>query len=228
MFDVNYNVAIINRNYSMQINSFKNNIQPNYKQAKTKKTQVSLSFSGFPEYLAEKIPEGFLKNKNLHNYLKLAENNASMFEEIITFILGVFLRPAAILAVPGAKKEDKKYPAVKSIASSLISFGLTALVYIPLARHIRKLGTTAVKNVSKSGSFPYKEGTKQFDSFNYLVNYGSIFIVAPLQTVLLFKAIPPLMDKLFPKKDNKDWSTSMFLNNSQQELFKNFIRSDKQ
>jgi len=212
----------------MQINSFKNNFQLDYKQAKTKKTQANLSFSGFPEYLAEKVPENFLKNKGLHNFLKLAENNASMFEEIITFILGAFLRPAAILAVPGAKKEDKEYPAVKSIASAIISFGLTALVYIPLARHIRKLGTTAVKNASKSGSFPYKEGTTQFDSFNYLVNYGSIFIVAPLQTILLFKAIPPLMNKLFPKENKKGELASMFLNNSQKELFKDFMRSSKQ
>jgi hypothetical protein len=214
----------------MQVSSFKNNFQLNYKQTEIKKNQgrSNLNFSGFPEYLANKVPEGFLKNKNLHNFLKLAENNASMFEEIITFILGAFLRPAAILTVPGAKKEDKRYPAVKSIASAIISFGLTALVYIPLARHIRKLGTTAVKNASKSGSFPYKDGTEQFAAFNYLVNYGSIFIVAPLQTILLFKAIPPLMNKLFPKKDNKSGLASISLNNCQQGLFKDFMRSGKQ
>jgi|GEM_PF-3948703 len=225
----------------MQVSLFKNNFQPYNEQAKIKKAQVNsnLSFSGFPEYLANKVPDSFLKNKGFHNFLKLAEDNATLFEDVVTLILGITLRPASILAIPGAKKEDKNYAAAKSIASVVLGFGMTALVYIPLARHMKKLGNTAVKNASKSCSFPYPANSPQFASFNYLINYGSSFIAAPIQTILLFKAIPPIVNKFFSKSSNKidnrqtlpdklSKESNLLSANYQQELFKDFMKGNKQ
>lgn len=233
-----------------------------------------VAFTGIPEMLASKVPESLLKSNIFHKILKTAERNASLFEAGFVLCIATSLRPLTVLSMPGAKKEDKQYAAVKAISSGLVGFCLAALLYIPMAAIMSRLGnsakfaskarealamaqkaasdpaqlakaneaaqhvlkatqyikpekaakafeqaskalqasggkatleasTKALNELTKVAKFPFELGSKAFDSFNYMVNYGSKFIIGPLDAFILFKLIPPLMNKLFPDRKKK-------------------------
>jgi hypothetical protein len=153
----------------------------------------SVSFQGV-EQLAKKVPDAFHKSGVLHKILELAGSNPTFFEVAFATTLMTTIRPLTVLAVPGAKKEDKQYAAVKSICSAVSSFALTALLYIPLAAVMKNLGN------GKLPGFPFPKDSNQFKAFNHYFNYGSRFILAPLEAMILFKMIPPIMNKLFPNR----------------------------
>ena len=230
-----------------------------------------VSFTGIPEKLAQKVPESLLKNSFFHKALRMVENNTSLFIASFVLVLLTTLRPLATLAVPGAKKEDKQYAAAKSITSGIINFAMSALVYIPLAMLISRLGNSAkfaqqakealnlfkkaasnpeklakaqeaakhaikatkyikadktaevfkfakealehtnpekafssaqkaMGELSKVCKFPYAAGSQEFKIYNYLVNYGSQFALALGNAFLIFKFIPPIVNKLFPER----------------------------
>jgi hypothetical protein len=160
-------------------------------------TNSPCNFSGIPEKLAQSIPDKFLKNKNVHSFCEMAEKNASLFDVSFALIMGTTLGAGGILASPFNKKEDKQYMASQLIMNCLVSFALSLVVYLPLSKSMAKLGQSALKQASKSNSFPYKAGSKEYDSFNYLVNYGSRFIIAPIQSFLIIKGITPLFENIF-------------------------------
>jgi hypothetical protein len=151
----------------------------------------AVSFTGV-EQLAQKVPDAVHRSGILHKILRLAGDNPTFFEVAFATTIMTTLRPITILAVPGAKKEDKQYAAVKAVCSATAALALTALLYIPLGAVMKRLG--------KSPAFPFKEGTEAFKAFNHYLNYGSKFLIAPLEAMLLFKLIPPIMHKVFPER----------------------------
>lgn len=176
----------------MRISNKKNNFYTSKGRAR--------GFSGLPERLADSIPDSFLKNKNIHSFCKMAEKNASLFDVSLALIMGTTLGAGGILASPFNKKEDKQYMASQLIMNCVVSFLIPLVIYLPLAKSMAKLGQSALKQASKKGTFPYKIGTKEYDGFNYLVNYGSRFIIAPIQSFLIIKGITPLFKRLFDDK----------------------------
>jgi len=131
--------------------------------------------------------------------------------------------------------DDRKYAAAKSMATGVVSFILTAAMYLPLAKHLERLGGKPVEKLGKAAvkalqdpKFP-KFGTKAYDSFTYLVNYGSKLIVAPLDALALFAMIPIIINKVFPHKkksqnaDNYIPSANLNLDKEKKDLFKDFI-----
>lgn len=159
------------------------------------------NFSGVPEKLAQSVPESLLKNKSIHNFCKMAEKNASLFDVSFALIMGATIGTGGIMALPKKKKEDKQYLSTLLILNCLATFALALAIYIPLSKSMARLGQNALKNASQKGNFPYKAGTKEYDGFNYLVNYGSRFVLAPLQALLIVKGITPLFKKIFPEKN---------------------------
>ena len=131
----------------------------------------------------------------------MAEKNASLFDVSFALIMGTTLGAGGILASPFNKKEDKQYMASQLIMNCAVSFALALAVYLPLSKAMARLGQNALKAASQKGNFPYKAGTKEYDSYNYLVNYGSRFIIAPIQAFLIIKGITPLFKKLFNKNE---------------------------
>ena len=161
-----------------------------------------ITFSSAPKKpmgLIEKI----MRSKKTHEIFRLAEENAILFRMAYGCILATTLRPLVIMGVPGAKKDDKKYAAVKSIASGLVSLAMAAVLFIPLEHSIRNLGKLALEKGAKTSGFPYKYLSKEYDSFQYIMNMGAGFLAAPLDSYLVFKLVPPVIKKLFPKKEEK-------------------------
>lgn len=173
-------------------------IQNNYR---GKSGQNRVAFRSLATKFADAIPESLLKSKKIHSFFKLAEKNASLFDVTTALLMGVTLGAGGILASPFRKKDERQYMASQLIMNCVVSFLLPLVIYLPMAKAISKLGDKAVQNCTKKGVFPYKKGSKEYDSFNYLVNYGSRFIIAPLQSFLIIKGITPTFKKLFEKKE---------------------------
>ena len=173
------------------------------------------------------LTSNLLCNKMIQKFLKLAEENFTLFEVGVGCIIALTLRPLAIMAVPGTKKEDKKYAAVKSMASGIASIILASVLFIPLALSIKKLGKEALKNAARNNKFPYRYNSEEYRAFQYIMNTGASLLAAPLDTFLVVKFIPPLVDKIFPEKQCKKQLPLMEIkeiNPQQQLLIQDFIK----
>lgn len=141
-----------------------------------------------------------LKNKLVQKLFNLASLNPHAFNLTIMAVMAILLRPATILIVPGAKKEDKQYAAGKSVVSSVISTMTQLALCIPLAKSIEKLAKEAESKPHLS-NFP-KIKTPKFDAFNYLVNNGFAIILTVVSSIVMAKAVAKIMNKILPKKEN--------------------------
>ncbi|MEI7474055.1 MAG: hypothetical protein WCK67_04690 [bacterium] len=179
-----HNKKVENKN----INNFSNNA-----------SSKSINFTGNNPDLATKIaksiPDGVFTFKPIQGLFKLAQKDLALFDAVLTFALVASIRPLTIMAMPGASKEDKQYAATKAMAGGAIGLGLTALLFTPV--------TKAVKGVSKELFKGLANSEKKEKAFEYLMNYGAKFIIAPLQAFLLVESIHPIMDLVFPKKNKK-------------------------
>lgn len=147
----------------------------------------NVSFTGLLSGSKELLKKGFFES------LKLADKNAALFKAVAGAIIAVFLRPIGIFAVPGAKKEDKQYAAVKSGVSAIIGTTLFATIFYPLGKKIENLA----KN-HEIAKFPFKFGSKSYDIFNYLATMGTHFLIVPFSAFIVVKAVQEVVDFLFP------------------------------
>lgn len=178
--------------------------------------QNNISFKGgVPLTILDPI----IKNKYFQSLLNLSVKNPSLFDSTIVLALATTIRPATILAIPGPPKEDRQYAAAKSIATGIIGVIVSALIYIPFEKGLRTFGPAAVEKFCKN--------PKAAEAFNYIVNKGSKLIIGPLDAMLLFKLIPPIMKRVFPNSKKQDPTPPPFaakLNEDQQKVFTDFVK----
>ena len=151
--------------------------------------------------LAKKV----VMSKAFHKVCDVAGKNPPLFSAGLVFVITTTVRPAAILAVPGAKKEDKQYSAARSFATGMIAFSLALMVYRPLESLIRRLGKAALSN--SDHPFPFTYGSEEFEKFNYLATQTANVIIAPFQAMLLMEFIPPIVRKIFPNNKSESNQT---------------------
>jgi hypothetical protein len=134
-----------------------------------------------------------LKNKFAQKLFNLASENPHVFNLINIGILGTLIRPATLIIMPGAEKEDKQYVAAKSVIGTVLLVASELVICIPLAKCIDKLGEAAKKN--PASKFP-KIGTPRFKAYGYLINNvvglaltlaSSAFITVKLTTKIMNK-----------------------------------------
>lgn len=142
-----------------------------------------------------------LKNKFVQKLLNLASLNPHAFNLTIMAVMAILLRPATILIVPGAKKEDKQYAAGKSVVSSVISTTAQLALCIPLAKSIEKLAREAESKPHFS-NFP-KVKTPRFEAFNYLINNGFAVLLTVASAMVMSKAVAKVMNKILPDKNKE-------------------------
>ncbi|MEW5822482.1 MAG: hypothetical protein AB1782_19970 [Cyanobacteriota bacterium] len=182
--------------------------------------------------LADKIPQSFYQGKLLNYIATQAKNYPGLFEALTALGVTCSIRPVTIMVVPGAKVEDRQYAAVKSIASGLVGYAMSYVAFKPLGDIISKLGNGAYDNILKK-PFPFKAGTAQFNTFSFIINYGSKFLLAIPMAMATFKMIPWLMNKVFPDRKKKPLDNynppiaATKLDNRQQEIYDNFMQLSK-
>lgn len=156
----------------------------------------NVNFTGATNAVDKNIDK-FLMSKGGQKILKLASNNPTFFSLALMTALATTLRPATIMVVPGAKKEDKKYAAMKSIISSLITLTTQGLIFYPLGKAMVKEGEKA-KNAPKTTKFPYEIKTPKFEAYNYFVNNGLAFFVMFAASLVMVKVVAKVMNKIMP------------------------------
>ena len=152
--------------------------------------------------------DNFLKSKKLADFLK-GMNDVSWMESIFVFLLAVTIKPLAVMATPGAKKEDKEYSATKSFVSGFVDFGLSTLTILPITYAVKKFGDKLnnpqyAKQVTDK--VKYLQNSDNFDAFKKVVSYIPKFLMVPVRSALTIALIAPTMKYLFPnhKKTKKD------------------------
>lgn len=84
---------------------------------------------------------GIYTNKGVKNVLEKAARKPAVFNALLALPLTCILRPAAIMALPGDSKhkDDKKYAAAHSVASGVIGYGFSELIFGPLGSAMKKI-----------------------------------------------------------------------------------------
>lgn len=161
---------------------------------------------------------GFLnsiyKSNSLKKGLEFVSDNGALFYEGTSLALASVVRPISIYATPKTDKENKKLATAKSIASSLIGFGLMLGVSFPLTRSIRKIDESPEKYLSEKTIANLKEtskpltASKPYQFATQLFKLGIRTLTAVPKSLIVCALIPPIMSAIFSKKKNvEDTST---------------------
>ena len=143
--------------------------------------------------IATKSADLIVNNKHIQDVFSYAGKNPSLVNSAFVFLLSTTLRPATIMLTP-TNKEDKKYSAVRSIATGIADLAISTAFYVPL----KTLTDKAILILKEKGNTVYKNNPETLKAFNTIVNRGSRFVVMPLQVILLFSLMPLILN-MFPK-----------------------------
>lgn len=136
--------------------------------------------------------------------LEFAADNGSLFAAGTTLALSLGVRPISILATPNTDVENKKYAFVKSFVSSIIGYILMLAVSKPVANKIADIDKNQTKYLTKETIEAFKD-KKAYSFATQMFKLGIGFLAAIPKAILTAAAVPPVMEKVFPPKDeNKD------------------------
>lgn len=141
---------------------------------------------------------GIYKNGLVKKFLELAAHSETLFNATFSIALACILRPAAIMALPGEKKnnDDKKYAAAHSVASGIISYLVALVALNPIADAMKKvtedLGKFGIKETSKlSGD------KKALDAAGTYIKMIPETILAAPRAMITIALIPPILKYFF-------------------------------
>lgn len=102
------------------------------------KKPAEITFSGLS---SSKKPFNIYTNGALKHFLRMADEQQPLFNATFSLLLTCLLRPASIMALPSDKKnyDDKKYAATQSIASGIISYIFSQIIFSPIADGMKKI-----------------------------------------------------------------------------------------
>lgn len=173
-----------------QINSLNN----------SKRNPPAINFEGNSAVSEMPKIDKILKKPFVQKLFKIAQQNPHAFNLINLAVLGIVLRPATVMAVPGAEKEDKQYVAAKSVIGTVLVVASQLLISIPLGKGIEKLGKVAANNPKNPF---FKFGSKQFDAYNFLIsNAVGLIVTLASSSFLTVKLTAKIMNKFLPQKDS--------------------------
>ena len=186
---------------------------------------------------------GFFNSKVLHKTLAYASDNGAVLGAAIAAFTSVVLRPITILALPNVEKENKQYACTKSIASSLLGYGILFSVMQPISVALKKINKEPAKYLTKNTIKRLSDaGREVTSSGKYMLatktfTMGSDFVFAIPKAILTVALIPPIMTLIFGKKKINEKvktldSVVQFKGNNKNtektyEIFKHFLGDKK-
>jgi len=172
--------------------------------------------------------KGMLNNRLLIKTFDMASNNGVLFCSAASLALSTLVRPLVIMSTPNVEKENKQYACAKSIASSVISFGITALISMPMVSAIKKIEQEPKKYLTDSSIKTIQKGAKNLaksSNFNFITQFfklSSGFLTVVPKTFLTCALIPPVMDFLFNKNNKPEKNISFKGVLPKQNLYERF------
>lgn len=149
------------------------------------------SFCGFLN--AEK----FYKSPVLKKALGFADEQQLVFGAAYALFLTCVMRPLSIMLFPSKKnQDDQKYASAHSIASGLIGFAISTVVFTPVSSGIKKFTKNPEKFIKDKGNYLLKDKKAMSSSKVYLDRLPDIITAVP-KGILTIALIPPIMKYVF-------------------------------
>ncbi|MDD3238266.1 MAG: hypothetical protein PHV37_09250 [Candidatus Gastranaerophilales bacterium] len=195
---------------------------------------TSIKTSQYSNMPSNKTFKGSLNNKKLLKGLEFAAENGALVTTGVTLLLSTFVRPLAILMTPKSEKKDKQIASAKSIASSLVGFGLTAAIFNPVSKAMNKITDKPEQYLKPMTIKTLKNGSETLDkasAFNFVKQITKLSpeMISVLPKAILTTAlITPFVKLLFNKTDKSDKQNVQKVDpKTSQVTFKGALKSDK-
>ena len=144
----------------------------------------------------------FYKSKFLTKTLEFAEQQQLVFSAVFALALTGIFRPAAIMTLPGKKnQDDKKYASAHSIASGVIGFILSSIIFTPVSDAINELKNNPKPFIEKE-SYLFKNPIAFDRAKVYLDRIPDILTAVP-KGILTVALIPPILKYVFGMEKQK-------------------------
>ena len=146
-------------------------------------------------------------NKFVKKGLEFAADNGTLFIGTASLALSTIARPLSILATPKTDRENKRYACMKSIASTAIGYFMMFGVSMPFAKAMCNIDENPTKYLNKKTVKTLQRGEKTLQNasryrfVSQLFKLGLGLLIAVPKSALTCALIPPLMKKIFPKKE---------------------------
>ncbi len=126
-------------------------------------------------------------------------NKIGLYENYIVATIAVTIKPIALLAVPGAKQEDKEYSATKAALAGVVDFAIASVIIKPVSKQLDKFKKFVNKNPELiKDKIDYLKDKKKFASFQKVVGYIPKYLTIPIKAAVTILLIPPTLKILFP------------------------------
>lgn len=175
------------------------------------KKQDSVSFSGssapkkgfWGKFGDNPKVQKFFKSKGFLNFLDKS-NNIAWMESLFVLGISTTIKPISLLAVPGAKEEDKKYAATKAFLGGLVDFAIATAFIKPITNKLYDFGEKVKKNPKIiTDKVTYLKNEDKMKNFRKILEYAPKFMLVPVRSALTIALIPPTLKYLFPEEAKK-------------------------
>ncbi len=175
----------------------------------TRNNVAAVQFTG-------KLGNAFTKglDKVLNKVNPLCDGDTVIAQNLVALILAGVFRPAAIMTLPGDKKnlKDKMYAAAQAISSGVIGFIFSTILMYPLGQGVKKFKTAVkavngndlgklsaktvqrLKDIYKVSNLKDLEASKAFKNTTKILDMGpDVFAFGILKACLTIAMIPPIL-----------------------------------
>lgn len=154
--------------------------------------------------------------KWFNSVLESVNKNETFYEAFVALVVAGLLKPACVLAMPGAEMEDKQMSATKNAASAIVGFGLSNLILSPCSTAVNKVTksfnsanpTEYIKDlnyIKKLTSEELTHGCKSTLGDAFKTTYKKVWDVgvSPMKAALTLALTPIIVNALFKKNKEK-------------------------
>jgi hypothetical protein len=148
-------------------------------------------------------------NSTVKKYLKKAEDVPMILNALFSLLLTGICRPASIMVLPGQKKnkDDKKYAAAHSIASGIIGYITSSIIFAPIGSAIKAVGKNPDKYLGEKSLGFYLEDK----GLSYIHKVKAEIVKENLSEELTQEKISEAINNRL-KGSNKFTTTKRFIN----------------
>ena len=190
---------------------------------------------------------GFWNSKGVKKALTFAADKGALFAATTTLAFSSTVRPLAILAAPKTDKENKKVACAKSLASSLVEFGLTLALTMPVVGAIKKIDKNPAKYLKSNTITSLKDSasnlkeSKAYNLATQMFKLGLGIAVTVPKAILTAMGMPIVMEHVYGEKSekvknssnitfegkNKDWLAKGISKILDNKKYQNFAKKNK-
>lgn len=139
----------------------------------------------------------FMKNEKFGKALKIIEDYQLIFGPAFALLLTCIFRPAAIMTLPGKKnQDDKKYASAHSIASGVIGFILSSIIFLPISEGIKAFKKNPKQFIIDKNSYLLKD-EKALKTMRTYIDRAPDVLTAVPKGILTVALIPPILKYVF-------------------------------